>query len=245
MTESTNEKLKSASQTLTNNKTLLYLIGFLGVFLIFLGIVVIAGNADKQANWLVAFGTIILAIATYTSIISGREQENRHRQESLNREYRERKERLLNTVAEWGIDVSKCSMDFDAPLESYMNKSDTEAINKMNLNSLIRYGKVFVRRMYVSSIARELGDEDLVKEIDEAVSNLNIVLFLQAKEVDMESPLDLEDFDANVREELGGMVKSISENPAALDYLSSLHADKLDLSVNALLSRIGHLLASN
>lgn len=67
---------------------------------------------------IVAFGTLMLALATALNIINSNEQEKRRREEELSKEKRDKDERLLNEIIEWVINVLKLNSDLLSFTES-------------------------------------------------------------------------------------------------------------------------------
>ena len=57
---------------------------------------------------ILAFATVIMAFAAFWAIQSANSREENRQKFELNKEDRERKERLLNEIIEWAIDVAKC-----------------------------------------------------------------------------------------------------------------------------------------
>jgi hypothetical protein len=90
--------------------------------------------------------TAFLAFFTYLSVKSG-----------YDREKRDRKERLLNEIIEWAIDVNKCELELSiAPVQTGI--TDQSLLAEFTfLNLLLKYRNVDARSEYVKQIASNFG----------------------------------------------------------------------------------------
>jgi len=108
---------------------------------------------------LVAWGTLMLALATFQMITNSNEREKRRRKEELSKERRDKDERLLNEIIEWAIEIVKVGM----PIESavFVGKMDKEAEQRLVLNSLgslrNNFRAMIAISLYVSRIGLAFG----------------------------------------------------------------------------------------
>ena len=91
-------------------------------------------------NALVVWGTLVLATAAFLTIRNSNEREKRRRKEELAREGRDRKERLLNEIIEWAIDITKCGLE-------HWSKDVTSIMGVLEMN-------------------RSLEEDDIYKKLD-------------------------------------------------------------------------------
>lgn len=142
-----------------------------------LWLVTAVGYFNVLADWVVAFGTVLLAIATFTSIFALREhekssmeaaidREERYRVEQREREERDRKGLLLGELYNWASIINtKCS-----EFRIYMLKtknSDIEA-DKLLAFSSDNLRLELTNAVYFIKIAEGLSDS-----LKQKVTNLN------------------------------------------------------------------------
>ncbi len=136
-------------------------------------LILLLSHYTGYANALVAWGTLMLAYATFMLIQNSNEQEKRRREEELAKESRDKKERLLNEIIEWATDVTKWR-----PKKIFGEIIHTA--NRLELQHLmfshiveIMEGFIEVRgkNQYVSNVARKID-----KHLEEGVANLIEVL---------------------------------------------------------------------
>lgn len=84
------------------------ILGSIPLLLIILGITFWASGSSfsEFPSALVAWGTLMLAIATFMLIRHSKEQEEQRRETELLKEKRGRKERILNEIIEWAIRIT-------------------------------------------------------------------------------------------------------------------------------------------
>ncbi len=114
------------------------------------------------ASAIVAFGTLTLALVTGLHIVNSNEQE-KHR----------RKERLLNEIIEWAIEVAKCGIERHTPELEVEDVGDDEAFsfvssqyNKLDILQLLR-----ARSEYTKEIAQKICPT-LREAVNEVTNNL-------------------------------------------------------------------------
>ena len=139
--------------------------------LLLLVIVLIAyfagGGWGAIPSALVAWGTILLAYATFSLVRHSKEQEDRQRQEEQAREKRDRKERLLNEISDWLIADTNFRMHFTSwETERFLSES------LIIINSL---QNLYVKGISLARIIRAEWPE-LAKNIDEIVSYIDEII---------------------------------------------------------------------
>ncbi len=146
------------------------------VFIIFLVVAVyfikMARSDTSLANALVAFGTLILALVTALSILN-----------SINREKRDRKERLFNEIIGWAENIIKSgySEDIDHTKLGTINDQQQEFayINDVFSRISTNYGKMKIKSISIIEDATYLGEELLGD-----VTKLSNYLFNYSEEID-------------------------------------------------------------
>jgi len=84
------------------------------LFLVIMLVSYFAGDGWRAIpSALVAWGTILLAFATFTLIRHSREQEEQRRKDDQAKEKRDNDERLLNEIIQWATDVASCRVERD------------------------------------------------------------------------------------------------------------------------------------
>lgn len=122
------------------------LYGSIPLLLVILGVMYpISGFKDLSSS-LVAWGTLMLAIATFTLIKTSKDQENQRRQDELAKEMRDRKERLLNEIIEWAIDMTRCEVPLDPAFTRIEDSEQSRRlihvlISNEEVNVKARWGK--------------------------------------------------------------------------------------------------------
>ena len=130
-------------------------LGSIPLLLIILGVMYPISGFNDLPSILVAWGTLMLAIATFTLIRHSREQEEQRREDELAKERRDKDERLLNEIIEWAIEIVKVG----APIESavFVGKMEEEAERRLVLNSLAGLRNDFRAMIAISLYASRLG----------------------------------------------------------------------------------------
>lgn len=75
----------------------------IALFIIFLGAM---GWFNSAAEWVVAMATLLLASATYASVLTSLDKEKRYLKDQRDREDRDRKERLLDEIKDWANNLN-------------------------------------------------------------------------------------------------------------------------------------------
>jgi hypothetical protein len=191
--------LKSIKNGISKNPLLSFAIFFIFVLVGFWGWFFITGQTDKMAEWFVAIGTILLAFATFASMIFAVEQEKRNRQASLasearyreaetrkedryrkdqrEKEHRDRKERLLNEMRVWIADLS--SRIAIIPLNTNFREKPDESPesnafrNIMSHRKYMEYARIEIE--YFITASEEFRSE-LVKSIADVSSALSLLI---------------------------------------------------------------------
>ena len=150
----------------------------------------------------------------------------------------EKRERLLNEIIEWTLEIQTNALEVDIPLSG--NLPIKEMRVKAEANSLFRYGKTFTKNDYIMVIANEEFKKDLKIEVEEAISIFTAFLFLKASSFGMK----------NIKESFGGetatyimdkLEREIKDNPKKLEELLEDYSTKIAVALNKLLRKIAKI----
>ncbi len=141
--------------------------------IVILGITrVLTGSSGFPAAFpsaLVAWGTLMLAIATIRIVISSRELESQRKKDELARDMRNRDAAWLSDIIDWAVEVVKIS----APPMSgvgFVNTTTEKADRRRILDTLIILGNSFRAMIAMSLYASRIGlafGESLQRRINE------------------------------------------------------------------------------
>jgi len=127
------------------------------------------------ADALIVWASLALAVAAFLSF----EESRRLRRDNVDREAREKKERLLNKVIDWAVDVSsrKVTVGMLKPEWLIETRTDREEIMRFiqifgNLELLSEYGVLAQRSKYISLIASHSSNA-LGKAVDKVCRKIN------------------------------------------------------------------------
>ena len=133
----------------------------------------------EDNNWvgISALTTMLLAIAAFWTIKAADTREERRRKDEIEKEKRERKERLLNEIIDWAVDVGKCGSDISIlfspeavglsidSVTEYEHQKITEAMTQTHLGTLLlRYKAIVARREYARTAISAFGGNLSTKE---------------------------------------------------------------------------------
>lgn len=131
---------------------------------------------------LATFGTLLLALATIVTIKNNNEQEKRRREEELAKEKRDKKERLLNEIIEWAIDVGKCGKRADLSDLLHIAADKQESFLPIRMTeAALNIGLIEGRNEYISTTALNFGQE-LQEDVDRLIDCLEAYRELLAAE---------------------------------------------------------------
>ncbi len=142
------------------------------LFLIIMLVSYFAGNGwSAIPSALVAWGTILLAFATFQLVQTVTKQEKQRRGDEQAREKRDRKDRLLNEIIEWAEDILKCRPTLDITNRINLEALPSQQMLEMFLVDSTRWGfnaikaeGIYIRRI-ASRFKRDLQDAvDVVSE---------------------------------------------------------------------------------
>jgi hypothetical protein len=147
-------------------------------FLVGAGVAVFVESAQLR-EILTAAASVFAVFISALSIDEAR----RIRKDSLDRENRDRKERLLNEIIEWAIDVAKCSLEKDLPDTSRItDMNDAKLHLAHNTQILARsFQSMRGRNQYISKIVSTFGQDlqeatnSLIKDVEEHIKLLDIL----------------------------------------------------------------------
>lgn len=87
---------------------------------------------------LVAWGTILLAFATFSLVRHSKEQEDHRRQEEQAKEKRDRDEHLLDEIIGWATDVANCRIERDIKeIEELRRMFEAEALRSVYIMNIV------------------------------------------------------------------------------------------------------------
>ena len=136
-------------------------LNILGFIIFLLAVFVFIDKYEGVAVKISAFAALLVAFAAFAAI----DENSRLRLERRQQEERDRKERLLNTVITWGIDIAKCESELPLPflpvpeLFRLGEKSAKVAVEHINavtrVNLALRYQTLDAKSEYIKSIAKK------------------------------------------------------------------------------------------
>ena len=135
---------------------------------------------------LVAWGTILLAFATFSLIRHSKEQEDRRRQEEQAKEKRDRNELLLNEIIEWAEDVAKLNFKIYNFVEAQISK---ESWVENGIGEIVsQFQLVEAKGDYINSIALSSFkvDKKLSKDIKAVNKEIRELVDVSVKRMDGE-----------------------------------------------------------
>lgn len=134
-------------------------------------------NPVAIATLILAFVTVSLAIAAFFTIRNSNEREKRRREEELAKEKRERKERLLNEIIEWAIDITRANFGG----EILVTPGVSEKIQKRRdmLNRLFKCQELEIKgaeliKPSALSLDKEI-DGELSGVVDQVIESLKVI----------------------------------------------------------------------
>lgn len=137
----------------------------LGFAFFLFGVFVVIDKYEGFAVKISAFAALLVAFAAFFVI----DENRRLRSERQQQEERDRKERILNTIIEWGIDIAKCESEppiatLPVPellsLEAESAKATIEHINAVTkVNLARRYQVLDANSEYIKSRAKKFDKE--------------------------------------------------------------------------------------
>lgn len=152
--------------------------GSVPALLIILGITFWASGSNFSGfpSALVAWGTLMLAAATFTLIRHSKEQERRRREAELSKEKREREERLLNDIIEWATGCIRCAFELDRPYLTGASNAGAY-VYRMQIDLLDKLKSFRTRVGYIKGIATPLlFGQSLSSAIEVAIECLKITI---------------------------------------------------------------------
>lgn len=141
----------------TKNRNL----NILGFAFFLLALFVVIDKYEGFAIKISAFAAFLVAFAAFAAI----DENRRLRVERQQEEEHDRKERLLNTIITWGIDIVKCESESQIPilpvpelfnLEAPAAKLTVEHINAVTrVNLAMRYQSLDAKSEYIKGVAKK------------------------------------------------------------------------------------------
>lgn len=128
---------------------------------------------------LVAWGTILLAYATFTLVRHSKKQEDQRRQEEQAKEKRDRDERLLNEIIEWAEDIDIASLTPDISFIAG-NTRDVQLLRaERDANTLMRYGISRSKATSILTIVEERFKGALLKYLNKVLNELIELMYIK------------------------------------------------------------------
>lgn len=155
------------------------------------------------------FVTLLLALTAVRAIEESDKREVQHRQDGLNREKRDKKERLLNEIIEWAINVANCnigvnSLDSLKAEEDPTGKADQILTHAQLSEWGIRLQSIMKRGKYIISPSAEIFCDDLKTAIktlnddsDKFVQSLSVCADITYK--GLSSTIYREEYDKSIK----------------------------------------------
>ena len=143
----------------------LYIVSII-VLLIYLAIMYPISGIKALPSILVAWGTLILAIATFSLVRQTIEHEKSRKQDELNRENRSRKEGWLDDILNWSADIKSPTLGGGISFSTLIGKELIGAFT-------IVLGSLLSKSEYITHISDAL-DKNLNTSVKNTISKLEI-----------------------------------------------------------------------
>jgi len=122
---------------------------------------------------LVAWGTILLAFATFSLVQHSKEQEDHRRQEEQAKEKRDRDEHLLDEIIEWAIDVTKCNIKIDIPVILDIKVAyEEQRFKRLLIDEMaLSFTAMIGRNQYINTVVMKF-EKHLQKAVGDLINDL-------------------------------------------------------------------------
>ena len=141
-----------------------------------------------------ALVTLLLALTTVKATEQSNLREKNRRTDEIEKEKRDRDERLLNEVIEWATDIKRCGWEVEYTIPIDTTRVDIEMFQlQMSANRFSRFMVPSAKNKYVTEIALILGEnlclavKDTKKQLDNFLAKLQKTLSLSVKEIKEQS----------------------------------------------------------
>jgi len=144
----------------------------LGLALSGVGLFMLITSFPQYAIGFSVLATLALAFAAFLTIKEADAREQRHRNNELLKEKRDKDERLLHEIIEWATDVAKCSLEkgiFDESVPVSGLQAE-QALPEL-LDSVIGFRIARASSVYISSIASKI-DPELKKSLGNLIEEI-------------------------------------------------------------------------
>jgi len=126
-----------------------------------------------------ALMTLLLAIATFNSTKQSKLREQERRKDNIEKETRDRKERLLNEIIDWAEDISIASLTPDISLMA-KNITNIQLLTvERDVNTLMRYGISRSKETSILTILEERFKGELLELSKTVINKLVEVMYLK------------------------------------------------------------------
>lgn len=137
------------------------------LLLVILGVMYPISGFNDLPSTLVAWGTLMLAIATFTLIQRSREQEEQRRKDDISRERRQREENLLNEISEW--------LTANANFRMHFTTWEKDRFLAESLNMIQSLQNLYVKGISLTRIIRT-ERPNLVQNMNKVIDVINEII---------------------------------------------------------------------
>lgn len=203
--------------------------GSLPILLVILGIMYPISRFDDLSSSLVAWGTLMLAIATFTLVQHSREQEKQRRRSELAKEERDKNEKLLNEIVDWATVISSWRLEYRRIFTEVVKIPDTKESIRFVYAHILEVESNFEglegRNIYACAIAEKF-EQSLQMLISDMLQNMSEYLKFLKK------------WSSSLSEEISkGSLQLRDGDVKEADRL----ANKLDLSTAKILEKVAEI----
>ena len=168
----------------------LFIVGLVVLFLIVWSLSLVINVAVISA-----FVTILLAIFAFAAIWNTSSIYRHSRKEQLAKEKRDRRERLLNEIIEWAVDVLECGPEVSnasLPLQAGA-RDQSIVVSFIHVDLLLKYRKVDARSEYVRQITLSF-EKGLQSAVKKATDELYAVIEFLREHLDIATTQEVRDY---------------------------------------------------
>lgn len=208
----------------------------LGAALFVFGIFIfLYANIADLADVFIAWATIVLAGAALLSFAESRSLRKQYRE----REERDRKERLLDKICDWVLEIHTSSLKQEMPMVE-IQPEKAEIIAEANV--LRRYSLPLSRAEYIKAIVDRNFKNELAEDIDKLIEIFEGFWFLKNRELDMGDAR--EDFTDPVPDIMNRIAEQIKSKPETETELLNTYTEEKAKSCVVILNKIGNILSN-
>lgn len=182
-------------------------------------------------NWLAisAGATFLLALAAFWAIW-----------QNYRLHKKERRERLLNEIIEWAIDIQKVSLEVGLPVNVASLTKDHR--RRIEANTLLRYGIPFIRNNYIQAIVRKAFKEELQHDVENMIKTFTAFMFLDLKSFGVKDREIKSSFKGTTLETIEEVEQQLKEK--TLQELLDKYTEEKSKYATILLFKAGNIIAN-